>query len=376
MEFSTSRSTYADLAGGDVDVHSELSDQAFLNAIVEFEHGLTKIVGELGIVEAEACEKALRIISGYEPDVEAISRVSAAGANPAIPIVKELKSLASAAQSAVHTGATSQDAIDTALSLCLKRGGESLLSHIQDLSGILRSLALTHRSTPMIGRTLGQQANPSTLGLIAAGWWECLDMAADDLQRAFDALPVQYAGATGTLAATHPHGIEIHDGLAAALGLATRPVAWHTNRVPFVRLAAALAEVAGAVRKIAGDVIFLSANEVDELREAQPGGSSSMPHKSNPAAAVAADGYARRTPGLASTMFDAMDSRLQRGVGSWHAEWLTLRELMAATASAVSRTRASLDGIKVNTAAMAAHLNDTATAGHAEEIVDLILGGR
>lgn len=376
MEFSSSRSTYVDLAGGDREVHAFLGDEAFLNAIVEFEAALANVAGELGIVEPEVCEEALRTISGYEPDVESISRASAAGANPAIPIAKELKALAPAAQAAIHTGATSQDAIDTALSLCLKRGGESLLSSVQTLSDIVHSLAVSHSSTPMIGRTLGQQANPSTLGLIAAGWWECLDMAADDLRCAVNVLPVQYAGATGTLAATYPHGIAIHDKLAESLGLAARPVVWHTNRVPFVRLAAALAEVAGAVRKIAGDVVFLSANEVDELREAQPGGSSSMPHKSNPAAAVAADGYARRTPGLASTIFDAMDSRLQRGVGSWHAEWQTLRELMAATASAVARTRASLDGIRVNTASMAAHLNDTATAGHAEEIVDLILGGR
>ena len=250
------------------------------------------------------------------------------------------------------------------------------MGELDYLVELLVALTRKHRKTAMIGRTLGQQANPTTFGCVVAGWLEGILMAREDLQLALERLPVQYGGATGTLAAVHPRGLDLHDALARRLGLQARPLIWHTNRVPFVRVSSVLAEVAGACRKIASDVVFLSATEVGELREANPGGSSSMPHKANPAAAVAADGYARRAPGLHATMLDAMDSRLQRGIGSWHAEWSTLRELFAVTASTVSRTTASLEGINVNSEAMKDHLNETATLGHATDIVDDLLTGK
>ena len=257
--------------------------------------------------------------------------------------------------------------------LVLKRGAAQLIDGCVHIMRMLADLSTLHADTPAVGRTLGQAAQPMTFGLITANWLEVLHDACLELQRACDELPVQYGGATGTLAATHPHGLEIHDRLAAILELESRPRVWHTNRVPFARLASSLAIVAGAIRKIAGDIVFMSASEVGELREATPGGSSSMPHKANPAAAIAADGYARRAPGLANTMLESMDSRLQRGVGSWHAEWASLRDLVAVTASAQSRLFASLNGIGVNAEAMESNLIDTGTVGHSQELIQDIL---
>ena len=74
------------------------------------------------------------------------------------------------------------------------------------------------------------------------------------------------------------------------------------------------------------------------------------------------------------TMLDTLDSRWQRGTGSWHAEWQTIRELVATTASAVNRLHASLDGLRVPTDTMAQHATGDNT-GHAAEITDLILEG-
>ena len=69
---------------------------------------------------------------------------------------------------------------------------------------------------------------------------------------------------------------------------------------------------------------------------------------------------------------DLLDCRLQRGTGSWHAEWQTMRELVAATDSAIARIHACLAGLVVDTDAMAAHLTGTDT-GHAAALVDDIL---
>lgn len=369
-----SRSDYADLAGGDTTAHRHLSDEAFLRQILAFEKNLATAAGAAGVLDDVEVTTAHTTIDGFELDIAQISAASAAGANPAIPIAKALKAIDPAG---IHPGATSQDAIDTALVLCLKGAGEPLLELLGTLRMLLAQLCQEHRDTPMIGRTLGQQATPTTFGAVAAGWLESLQSTSTELKRTLSELPVQYGGATGTLAATHPHGLRIHDELAHLLGLKATPIVWHTNRYPLVRVATALAATAGSIRKIAGDIIWLSASEISELREAAPGGSSAMPHKANPAAAVACDGYARRAPALAATMLDAMDSRHQRGVGSWHAEWPTIRELAATTASAAARLHASLDGITVDVAAMARNLEHSATgdqsAGHAGDLVDAAL---
>lgn len=374
MTYPFSRSTYSDIAGGDTAVHSFIGDEQFLLAIVEFEKALATAAHTSGFITDNEHVAALKAIDSYELDVAEISTLSAGGANPAIPIAKQLKALAGEVGiKGIHTGATSQDAIDTALVLVLKRGIAELLDGCTHIMRMLAGLSELHADTPIVGRTLGQAAQSMTFGLIAANWLEVLDNACQEVERASTLLPVQYGGATGTLSATHPHGLDIHDQLAQMLGLESHPRVWHTNRVPFARVASALSIVAGAIRKIAGDIVFMSASEVGELREATPGGSSSMPHKANPAAAIAADGYARRAPGLANTMLESMDSRLQRGVGSWHAEWATLRELVAVTASAQSRLYASLIGIGVNKEAMENNLIDTGTIGHTHDLIKDII---
>lgn len=375
-----SRSVYGDLAGGDVTAHRHLSDEAFLTAIVEFEHALADAAEARGVITDADAAAAREALAAYRVDVAEIAAASAAGGNPAIPIAAGLKKLAGERTKGIHTGATSQDAIDTALVLCARRAGEVIVGQAGDVVTLLAGLARTHRSTPVMGRTLGQQALPTTFGALAAGWAEGVDHATRELARALAALPVQYAGATGNLAATHPQGIALHDELAARLGLADRPLVWHTNRLPLTAVATAAAQLAGAVRKVAGDVTAHSVTEIGELREPSPGGSSSMPHKANPAASVAADGYARRAPGLTATLLDALDCRWQRGVGSWHAEWQPLRDLLAVTASAVSRIHAALDGIDVDAGAMARNMalsghGPDADTGHAEEIVDIVLAG-
>ncbi|MDR7330080.1 lyase family protein [Corynebacterium guangdongense] len=361
-------------------VAAELSDEAWVAALLDVEDAIARSACTVGLVTEAQRDSALRAVDRLREDVDVprLARDSAAGANPAIPLARELKRAADD-PAAVHLGATSQDVIDSALSLVLLRAWGQLASLVAAVEDQLTGLADAHRSTPVMARTLGQQAEPTTFGLIAAGWWQGVATAHAALADAVGALPVQYAGAAGNLRAVGNEGIALHDALATELGLADRPLVWHTDRQPFVAVALAAARLAGAMRKIAGDVVVHSATEVGELREATPGGSSSMPHKANPAAAIACDGYARRTPALAATMLDSLDSRSQRGIGSWHAEWQTLRDLLSLTASATSRLHASLDGIVVDAEAMARNMtlsgHDAATAdtGQAEAIIDATL---
>jgi 3-carboxy-cis,cis-muconate cycloisomerase len=107
-----------------------------------------------------------------------------------------------------------------------------------------------------------------------------------------------------------------------------------------------------------------------------------MPHKQNPIAAITAAAAAAQAPGLVATLLTAAAPELQRGAGSWHAEWPALTALLRAAGGAASRLRDSLTGLVLDRDAMAANLArlegsvDTADLGHAGELVDRYLDRR
>ena len=208
----------------------------------------------------------------------------------------------------------------------------------------------------MIGRTLLQQAVPTTVGAMVTAWGTALDACVLP-----GPLPVSYGGAAGTMAAVHPHGPALRAALAAELDLPDPGRTWHADRTPVLQLAAALGVAAAVVGTVATDVVLLAQTEIGEVREAAPGGSSAMPHKQNAIAAITARAAAAQAPGLVATVL-AQAPELQRGAGPWHAEWLALQRLLQATGGAASRLRTSLEGLSFDLDAVTRNLGD-ATPG-------------
>jgi 3-carboxy-cis,cis-muconate cycloisomerase len=152
---------------------------------------------------------------------------------------------------------------------------------------------------------------------------------------------------------------------------------WHTRRGHVGELAGALGVAAGAVGKAALDITLLSQTEVREVREGRGGGSTSMPHKQNPVAAISALGCARQAPGLVATLLAAMVQEHERAAGAWHSEWRPLCELLTATGSAAAWLRASLEGLEVDAARMRTNLGDAEPdTGAAAFLVDRALENR
>jgi 3-carboxy-cis,cis-muconate cycloisomerase len=356
-------------------VAAELSDEAWVRTLVEVEVALARAAAGCGLVSARAAAQVTGVAAGLVVDVEALGAAAVGGGNPVIPLVRLLRAAAGDAGPAVHVGATSQDVLDTALVLLVRRASAVLA---EDLAGAADAAALharVHRDTPMAARTLGQQALPTTFGLVAAGWCAGLDHARAALSGVVDGLPVQLGGAAGTLAALHPDGLDVGRALAAELGLPWAPP-WHTERTRVGALAGALGVAAGACAKPATDVVLLAGTELGEVSEAAPGDSSSMPHKHNPIAAVTARAAARRAPGLVATLLASMEHEHQRAAGAWHAEWPTVTELLRVTGGAASRLRTSLEGLQVHPATMATHVPAGDLVHHAGELVDHVLDTR
>ncbi len=335
-----------------------LTDEAWLRALLEVEAALARAAARLGLVPttaADAVAAACADPSGL--DLARVVREAADAGNPVPALVKVLQDAVGPRDSvAVHVGATSQDVLDTALVLLARAALEELDGLLAGAGDTAVHLAERHRDDVVMGRTLMQQALPTTFGLKAAGWAAGLDGARERVAEVRALLPVQYGGAVGTLAGRGGSGVALRSALAEELGLETTPVAWHTIRLPIADLAGLLGAVAGVVATIAVDVVLLAQTEVAEVAEVSEtrGGSSAMPHKQNPVAAISARACARRAPGMVATLFAAMEQEHERAAGAWHSEWPTLTDLLRTVGSAAAWLQESLDSLQVDTARMAA----------------------
>jgi 3-carboxy-cis,cis-muconate cycloisomerase len=335
------------------------SDQAWLAAMLEVEATLAEAESATGLVPVEAAAAIRAACEAGGFDIERIGLEAVGAANPVVPLVRALtRAVPAEAAPYVHLGATSQDILDTALMLIAKRALDLLLADLEGLATGCARLAERHRTSVMAGRTLLQQAVPITFGLKAAGWLMGITEAAERLAELRQGrLAVQLGGAAGTLASLGDAGLGVASGLAHSLGLAEPPLPWHSDRSRIAQLGSALAIVAGAAGKIALDIVLLAQTEVGEVTDDDPGVSSAMPHKRNPAAAIEADACARGAAAQAAVLLSSMRAEHERAAGAWQAEWHAVGEAFRLTAGAVARTRAAVDGLGVDVARMRSNLD-------------------
>jgi 3-carboxy-cis,cis-muconate cycloisomerase len=290
-------------------------------------------------------------VDASEVDLARLGLEAAKHASPVVPLAAEFRD--------THAGATSQDILDTAMMLVAKRSLGPLLEDASAAADAAAALADRHRAAPTMGRTLLQDAIPTSFGLKAAGWMNAIDQA----RRQAQAVPlvVQMGGPVGH----REPGVAAE--VALRLGLVEPTLPWHTNRVPIARLATALGVLAGAFSKVARDVTLSP-----ELREgvANRGRSSVMPHKHNPVAAVSVLACTKRVPGLVATLLACMEQEHERAAGAWQAEWGTVTELLRLTGSAAAWTRDLLEHLEVDVAAMRDGAGDGADLGASSTLID------
>lgn len=334
--------------------------EAHLRQLLAFEVALARAEASAGVIPTAAAEAIAAACQGEQLDVAALYREAAQAGTLVIPLVKALTAqTAEAGRGFVHWGATSQDAIDSALMLQARAGLALLERDLLRLAATCAGLAEAHRRTLMAGRTLLQQALPISFGLKAARWLALAtrQIAALRDQRAL--LALQLGGAAGTLAALGDQGLIVAELLAAELGLALPDLPWHTERDRVAGLAAALAVLAGSIAKIAYDLVLLAQSEVGEASEASApgkGGSSAMPQKRNPVDATFALAAARLALGQLPIILGALAQEHERAAGGWQAEWQALPDLFRYCGGALGRVADALAGLQVDAGRMAANL--------------------
>src|SRR5580692_3513026 len=342
-------------------------DGAWLRSMLAAEAALARALERAGLVPRGAGAAVTRaaVAADFGPaELAELSRAAGITGNPVPGLARVLTRRVAdpAARAAVHTGATSQDIMDTAAMLLARDALGAAVTDLTAAADAAARLAATHRRTLMIGRTLLQQTVPVTFGLVAAGWLSGLDSAVEWLALVRDTrLAVQFGGAAGTLASLGADGARVRALLAEELGLADPALPWHTERLRVIDAGAVSARACAALSKIARDVTLLAQTEVGEV-------------KGNQVAAVAVLGCARQAPGLLASLVACAEQEHQRAAGAWHAEWQPYGHLLELTASAAAWARDLLVHLHVDKARMAANLAGAGAQPFAERVTALLRG--
>ncbi len=353
---------------------AECGDAAMVRAMLTFELALAEVQEASGALPSGASQQMREQLEHTHFSVAEIAEGIASGGNVAIPFVKQGRALlAEEFKRYWHQGATSQDVVDSALMLLLKPRLAALDELLLRCRSAATALMETHIETPMVGRTLMQQALPITFGVKVAHWAIGLEQARRRLSAV--ELPVQFGGAVGVHSGWDNLGLEWMDALAERLGLAVPVLPWHTDRYPIHALGTALDAVVGSAEKIALDVSLLTQTEVGEVAEPSAPGmgeSSSMPHKRNPVRSALIRGAARQVHGHTSVLINAAAQPLERGLGEWHAEWAPLMESALLVEGALEQVAVLLEGLEVYPDNMARNLAATGGGIMAEPVARLL----
>jgi len=333
---------------------------AWLQAMLDVEAALAICQATAGDIPADAANEIGDACMVEKFDAAAIFEESALAGVPVVGLVDRLrKAVGADVARYVHFGATSQDIMDTSTVLVVARCSRLAAEQIEAAAELVGRLVDEYGEQPMIGRTLGQYAVPMTFANVTSRWRTRLLDCTRSLRALARDLPVQLGGPVGDGSSYGPNTLTVSYTVATRLDLYVPPHSWHTHRGPIAQIAGGWGAIAATMSGIATQIVMLAASDVGELVERADGagGSSSMPHKHNPVAAISARAAAMQVPGLHATLLHAAGGHeFERAAGAWHAEWPALNAMLRATGSAIEWLTTSLQRITVDPDRMAANL--------------------
>jgi len=329
---------------------------------LDFEAALAKAQGELGAIPPEAAKEIGSKARLACLDVEAVHKGYLHSRNSLMPLINGLRKVCKKGYGEyVHYGVTTQDVLDTGEVLELRETLAILYKDLRALETTCLDLARRHRSTPMVARTHGQQALPTTFGLKVITWSSEIRRHIERTKDLFQRLTFgQLSGAVGTMAALGPDAMEVARRTLDRLGLRHRTLAWHSSRDHIGELACAFSLMVTTLAKMANEVFQLQKTEIGELREPAPKGamaSSTMPHKKNPVICQRVVVLSRHVRHLAETIVESMAHEHERDARCLWGEWLAVPQLCMHTGGALKYMLDVMSGLEVKVDRMKENLH-------------------
>jgi 3-carboxy-cis,cis-muconate cycloisomerase len=359
---------------GTPSMRAVFSDEAYLQACLDTEAALARAQASVGMIPAEA---AREITAKAQLAHLEIAKLKAECENVGYPIVGLATQLAHACAGSaggyVHWGATTQDIMDTAVVLQVRRALDLVEADLVECIALLGELARRHRDVPMAGRTHLQHALPVTFGYKVAIWRDPLVRHLDRLRQLRPrVLTGQLGGAAGTLASLGSDGLAVRAAMMRDLGLAEPDITWHVSRDGLTEAVLLLGLITGSLAKVGTDMMLMMATEFGEAFEPFQhgrGSSSTMPQKRNPISSELMVAAAKVVRQQCALMLDAMVQDFERATGPWHAEWVAIPQSFIATAGALAQAREMFAGLTIDAQRMQDNLALTGGLISAEAVM-------
>ena len=326
--------------------------------MLEVEITACEAMAELGKIPVEA---AKNIREKAQFNLERVKEIEKVTNHDIIAFLTNVAEYVGEDSKYIHKGLTSSDVKDTALGIMMKKSAELILEDLKNLRDVLKRQAKKYKHTVCIGRTHGIHAEPMTLGLKFALWY---DEVCRDIERVEHAKKIvavgKLSGAVGTYSNIDPRIEEI---TCKKLGI--EPVKLATQVIQRDRHAeymTTLAIVASTFEKIATELRNLQRTDIREVEEYfQPGqkGSSAMPHKRNPITGERISGMARLVRGNAIAAMEDITLWHERDISHSSVERVILPDSTINVDYCCRKLTNLLDKLLVYPEAMMENLNKT-----------------
>lgn len=326
--------------------------------MLEVEITACEAMAELGQIPVEA---AKNIREKAQFNLERVKEIEKVTNHDIIAFLTNVAEYVGEDSKYIHKGLTSSDVKDTALGIMMKKSAELILEDLKNLRDVLKRQAKKYKHTVCIGRTHGIHAEPMTLGLKFALWY---DEVCRDIERVEHAKKIvavgKLSGAVGTYSNIDPRIEEI-----TCKKLDIEPVKLATQVIQRDRHAeymTTLAIVASTFEKIATELRNLQRTDIREVEEYfQPGqkGSSAMPHKRNPITGERISGMARLVRGNAIAAMEDITLWHERDISHSSVERVILPDSTINVDYCCRKLTNLLDKLLVYPEAMMENLNKT-----------------
>ncbi|GAA3413656.1 adenylosuccinate lyase [Paenibacillus hodogayensis] len=347
---------------GTAEMRKVWADESRLQKHLDVEAALALAEAELGLVPPEAAETIAAKAKVELMNIEEIAQEVFKVKHSLMPTLKALQKLCGPEHGEwVHFGATTQDIVDTGMMLQLQEAHRIIVRDLRAVARELAKLAREHRATPIAGRSHGMQGLPTTFGFKVA---VMLDEVVRHLERLREAEHRVFtgvlSGGVGTHASFGPLGPEVERRAMERLGLQAPHICWHSSRDRSAEYAGVLGMISGTLGKLGNEFYNLMRTEIDEVEEPFTSGkigSTTMPHKRNPAAL---EGMASLTKPIRYNVALVQESMIvehERDAMSWRGEWIALPESCIYLASQLASAKAILKGLVVKPDHMLRNLN-------------------
>ncbi|MFC1501128.1 adenylosuccinate lyase [Elusimicrobiota bacterium] len=332
------------------------SDENRFKKMLEIEILAAEAMSKMGIVPKSAIGP---IRKKAKINIERINEIEETVKHDVIAFLTQVGETIGLEARFLHLGMTSSDVLDTALSIQMKESCALIVDGLEKLADILKKLAIKYKDTPMMGRSHGVHAEPTTFGLKCLGWYSEIKRGSHMIEATrINSAYGNISGAVGTYAHLSPR---VEEYVCKKLGLQPEPVS--TQIIPRDRHSVYLcrfAIVAGSLERIATEIRHLQRTEVQEAEEPfskGQKGSSAMPHKRNPVLSENISGLARILRGNAVAGLENIALWHERDISHSSAERVALPDSSILLDFMIARLSYVMSGLRVYPENMLANMS-------------------